>query len=931
MDLQRLRTGCFEMRPRVNRLRATIVRTVDILLPMARVPVALWVHPGTPEHAFFDPLRLQQCVNNALSNACKYATNEGADIKVAVWTLGSLAAGIQPQQAALLTGSSSGPRYDSSDFAQRADSAVASGVAAVAGADADAPAGAEALHTLGLPDLALIPPHAWYKRALPDVAGMLRSVLPAGAEAPELTPAAARSSAGCARGLTAIDCLQLFSTLQRAGTNGLAANPAAAHSDAESPFPPSLFAEDGFSLEWLVIDVSDSGAGLGGRTGQALFEPFVQGAEAVSAHEDPTRNSRMRGETRAAAAPAPQASTAVPLSPNLLRKSLGTLSHRRQRSPPRSFISTASDSTGGAKHRDAGASDSVDSRSPAPSPTLTAAAEPGGVTLASVASRSPFGAPVLDMSPRRGGRGSAAKVAPTPTNATSTAPCLASPCSSEAFSRAPSVLSLPPSAARDDTSSRAAAFLVSGAHTLVHTPAGYRTPGADRAWPGDGSRAVATPATSLASRRGRGRAAAGAASPSAGASAARKGTGLGLALTASLVERMGGHVALTEAAGRTHFIILISCPMKQALPEDATPVSLVEIAATTASSFAAGIAAADLARHNPFGRPDREGVRPLEPATLPSPASFTTPHGSLIAAAVASGRLLAPTAGSSGAPLTPSHRVAAPGPTGLTVEPAPTDVRGSTGVNVGALAGATSSPLSSSLAVSASPTSSAGTPLAHRTRFWGSPSLSLSPGLALASSHSAVGRTLLKPALAERSLSMAASSPCPSPTSDELGCRDESSLAHCRSGLGADDAMGAMLAAAGIRHRPVADSRSPVGPAAHFLVCEDDLTNRRLVQRMLERIGCSCTLLEDGDMAAAALEASGQLLVSAAPSTALAAAVSTGMTSHMGASSYAVAPGDLLRPVEKQADASCSARAASTGVHVHRPYDAILMVSFRCA
>jgi hypothetical protein len=97
---------------------------------------------------------------------------------------------------------------------------------------------------------------------------------------------------------------------------------------------------------------------------------------------------------------------------------------------------------------------------------------------------------------------------------------------------------------------------------------------------------------------------------------------------------------------------------------------------------------------------------------------------------------------------------------------------------------------------------------------------------------------------------------------------------------------------------------------------------------MLERIGCSCTLLEDGDMAAAALEASGQLAVSAAFTTALAAPASAGMTSLLGAPAYALAPDDLLRPVGKQADGSSSARATSVGVSIRRPYDAILMVSF---
>jgi CheY-like chemotaxis protein len=57
----------------------------------------------------------------------------------------------------------------------------------------------------------------------------------------------------------------------------------------------------------------------------------------------------------------------------------------------------------------------------------------------------------------------------------------------------------------------------------------------------------------------------------------------------------------------------------------------------------------------------------------------------------------------------------------------------------------------------------------------------------------------------------------------------------------------------------VAPSPAPPPVVAHVAVFEDDRTNQRLVQRMLQRIGCSCDLFEDGDMAVAAMEATGQL------------------------------------------------------------------------
>lgn len=79
------------------------------------------------------------------------------------------------------------------------------------------------------------------------------------------------------------------------------------------------------------------------------------------------------------------------------------------------------------------------------------------------------------------------------------------------------------------------------------------------------------------------------------------------------------------------------------------------------------------------------------------------------------------------------------------------------------------------------------------------------------------------------------------------------------------DSTGATAGASGSPHTGTSsDSTTGSGapqdpPRAHVLAVDDDATNRRLVQRMLAKIRCSCDVLEDGDEVGAALVASGQL------------------------------------------------------------------------
>jgi CheY-like chemotaxis protein len=75
----------------------------------------------------------------------------------------------------------------------------------------------------------------------------------------------------------------------------------------------------------------------------------------------------------------------------------------------------------------------------------------------------------------------------------------------------------------------------------------------------------------------------------------------------------------------------------------------------------------------------------------------------------------------------------------------------------------------------------------------------------------------------------------------------------------------------------------------HVLVVEDDATNRRLMQRLLQRLSVSCVAIEDGDEIEGVLEASGQMPASSS------AASSAPSSSPASSSAGAVAPGMVPR------------------------------------
>jgi hypothetical protein len=167
-----------------------------------------------PDQVFLDALRLQQVVSNALTNASKHTTR--GEIAVSVWL----------------------------DCCKPLQIVVESGGGAAGILAASLPA----MEQPRL-DLRGIPARAWFGRKLPKMSAWTAHPTPA-----DVPPRTSSKSEA------------LFPSLCGSG-----------HSEEATVPPPIVEGEEPWMLHWLVVDVADTGAGLGGRDGAALFEPFIQG------------------------------------------------------------------------------------------------------------------------------------------------------------------------------------------------------------------------------------------------------------------------------------------------------------------------------------------------------------------------------------------------------------------------------------------------------------------------------------------------------------------------------------------------------------------------------------------------------------------------------------------------------------------------------
>lgn len=241
-DLQRLRTGRFIMTPRPVELMPFLRAAIDLHKPMARVPLELAVDPAIVGVALVDPTRLQQLLSNGLSNACKHSEGPGRVIRLSGWLddqRRSMACPSSKVDVTALPASAWHRGFRPVDAPTDATQAIAM-AAATTKSKADihgALFGRQARR-----------PGAWFRRRGAPSDGQA----PPPPSLPELE-------------------------LENDGTLD---DDDAAGPGAGGPLTDAAAASAaGYEAVWVVFEVSDNGQGLGGRTGQSLFEPFAQGSK----------------------------------------------------------------------------------------------------------------------------------------------------------------------------------------------------------------------------------------------------------------------------------------------------------------------------------------------------------------------------------------------------------------------------------------------------------------------------------------------------------------------------------------------------------------------------------------------------------------------------------------------------------------------------
>ncbi len=84
LDLSKIESGQFELEVRVFDLHRTLQACMELARPVAMqkgLRLDLTIHPKTPSHVRGDPTRLQQVLNNLISNAVKFTATGGASVR----------------------------------------------------------------------------------------------------------------------------------------------------------------------------------------------------------------------------------------------------------------------------------------------------------------------------------------------------------------------------------------------------------------------------------------------------------------------------------------------------------------------------------------------------------------------------------------------------------------------------------------------------------------------------------------------------------------------------------------------------------------------------------------------------------------------------------------------------------------------------------
>jgi len=251
-DLSRLRSGRFELRPQTVSLRRIVQNAADLHASLSRSSITFQVHPQLPDILFVDPTRVFQLLSNGLTNAVKHVANANGDVRIAAW----VDDGPLPPPAIAVRSNGGGQVCDETGLLGTLH-LVHGGVAQATSRPGYVRCRVHA-----------VPANSWYGMHAPVYEehglGGAGVALPAQPQPKPVPPPTAPDAEP-----TVVDV-----KLPAGGSQS-----------------PTLEPPPGWRLAWLVLEVSDTGTGLGGMPGHMLFEPFKQGGT---------------GARRTSPAPAPQ-------------------------------------------------------------------------------------------------------------------------------------------------------------------------------------------------------------------------------------------------------------------------------------------------------------------------------------------------------------------------------------------------------------------------------------------------------------------------------------------------------------------------------------------------------------------------------------------------------------------------------------------------
>jgi signal transduction histidine kinase len=589
-DMRRLREGKFQLRPRYVQLRALLQHCMTLARPMCapHVDLCLSVETGLPDVCLLDPLRMQQIITNALTNALKHATRPRDCIRLSAW----IVSGVPAAPAAVRPAMEGTERRR--DAGRKSPSAI---------------------------DLSLLPASAWYKGRAPaatgagaagvSAAGVTSSTPPYGRPSGRsagdiLVPASSRE---CSRGFSVG---KLMRRRARVVPSSPSAAPAALAATASTvaigvcggeAAAGANAPEPGVAMRWLVIEISDTGPGLRGQAGKALFEPFIQGDATVRKLTEP-RSPRPLLDGSPLGSPM-GALVLPPPAPGCCEPVLAA---------PNSRVA-APEFSGAGRALGLGLASTTNQA------LLAGDASARRDELIDAEAQPSLVGPIL-AGPAADSRRSLNGVQPRVDSVM--LPAASVHCAVDvtraAVEQAPADVKRAAAASCDTPSLRPAG----GSFRGLLQEATPRLPRGRSHYAFNGKGSARMQGAAISERDESASSDAGSSRTGPAVSLALQGSGLGLALAGSLVEAMGGHCALCDFGDLTRFIIHIPVPMRVGAPDaglDGSPADSTREATTSRTVTLVS------------ALPDTEGSArtefdPLQPAfSAGGPVSPNRPHG----------------------------------------------------------------------------------------------------------------------------------------------------------------------------------------------------------------------------------------------------------------------------------------------------------------